>query len=60
MRKIVFLLLCSTALSRPQILQPAKAQGATAAVIEAFANHDIVMLADGTLINKNTNGYGSS
>jgi hypothetical protein len=46
MRKIFLLLLCAGAFAGPQVLQPVKAQGATAAIIEAFDNHDIVMLAE--------------
>jgi uncharacterized iron-regulated protein len=46
MRKLFFLLISAGVLGGPQVLQPVKAQGATTAVIEAFANHDIVMLAE--------------
>jgi len=46
MRKLLFLLISASVLGGPQVLQPVKAQGATTAVIGAFASHDIVMLAE--------------
>jgi hypothetical protein len=57
MSKILLVLMYAIAFGAPQALQPIKAQAATAAIIEAFNKHDIVMSANGTLINRNTNGY---
>jgi hypothetical protein len=46
MSKILLVLMYAIAFGAPQALQPIKAQAATAAIIEAFNKHDIVMLGE--------------
>jgi hypothetical protein len=46
MSKILLVLTYAVAFGAPQALQPVKAQAATAAIIKAFNNHDIVMLGE--------------